>query len=120
MNTATAHTIDCKKKVTVYHTAAHTPAQKRDDVNYVQVEGRAGIHAEVKQIVGTLEDKIMLTPAYSDNSYSPNPIGGYQNVAITMVSKKDALDLMGKKNLTEKAKTLALSILWGVNRQSFV
>ena len=119
MNTSTAQSLDCKKMVTVYHSASHMPAKKRDDVNYVAVEGHTCLHTAVKNLVGGFDNKVTLTPVFSGGVYSPNPIGNQSVVAITVIEKKSALELLEKKRMTEKALGLTKSILWGVNRQSF-
>lgn len=119
--TEQAHDIALKGLVTVFYRSRHKPKTEIEGVKYVQLKGDKPIRYEVEGLVGTLDDKVSLAPIFTEaGDYVPADTGLVGEViGLTVVSKKDVLGLMGRKKMNKKATSLALSVLWGVNRKSF-
>ena len=117
-----AHEIDTKGKVTVFYKPNFIPKTKIEGVNYVKLSGNQPIRDEVSQLVGGLADKVKIYPSVRPNgNYTPNRISVTDEIiALTVMSERDALELLGRKRLTIRARDLAGSILWGVSSKSYM
>lgn len=116
-----AHEVAVDGRITVYYFKNHEPKTKLTGVTYVEIVGMKPMLTAVKELAGGLDDKLTLSPVYcGDGNYNPSEqsVAG-EVVGLTVISKKDALALLGSKRLTTRTRQLAQSVLWSVNRKSF-
>lgn len=120
-NTEEAHAADLNKKVRIYYSADNKPKNKAKDIEYIEVSSKLPLIFQVKKLEGSMKDKIHLQPCTNENGeYCPAIISrNDRGIAVTIIDCKDALGILGRKAMNEKALALVYSLLWGAGRKSF-
>ncbi len=120
--TSETRNLDPKNFVTVYYVPQHQPKCKLENVIYVELTGKKEVYLEVRELVKGFSDMVSTTPVVSElGRFFPHYIGSdAKPIGMTVITQKDALELLGRKKMTDTAWSLAESILWNINCKSFV
>ncbi|MBO6225358.1 MAG: hypothetical protein J6N72_07915 [Psychrobacter sp.] len=119
--TEQAHDADLAKKVRVYYQKPNAPATRLESVEYIELTGDSSIINQVKKLENGFVGKTLLEPGVDKNgTHKPTVINRTdKTIGITIIDNKDALLLLGRKVMNDKAASLTRSLLWGAGRKSF-
>ena len=119
--TEQAHDADLAKKVRIYYQAGNAPVTRLDSIDYIELTGDSSITNQVKKLENGFAGKSLLEPCIDENgTHKPTAIiRSDRTIAVTIIDNKDALLLLGRKVMNDKAASLTRSLLWGAGRKSF-
>ena len=119
--TEQAHEANLGKKVRIYCHAKNAPKVMPYDIEYIELVGEGSIINQVKKLENGFAGKTLLEPAICKNgAHKPTTIhASDRTIAVTIIDNKDALELLGRKVMNDKATSLTRSLLWGAGRKSF-